>query len=204
MTRQAAIVDPAWDDRMIKAACKELGVIPSIILLTHSHDDHINMVPELVDYYGAQVYMSRVEIEFYKYSSRNLIALNDFEHLWLGGTQIMCLLTPGHTVGGTCFLLTESLFCGDTVFIEGCGTCETVGGSAYQMYDSIQKIKRIVHPSVRIYSGHSYGEDPGSRMLSHLLTNNIYFALENKEHFVQFRMRKKQTWKRDSGLWGKV
>ncbi|MFC9709437.1 MBL fold metallo-hydrolase [Paenibacillus sp. NPDC056933] len=204
MTRQTAIVDPAWDAQMIKAACKELGVIPSMILLTHSHNDHINMVPELVDYYGAQVYMSRIEIEFYKFSSKNLSALNDFDHLQLGGTQIMCLLTPGHTLGGTCYLLTESLFCGDTVFIEGCGSCETVGGSAHQMYESIQKIKRIVRPSVRIYSGHSYGEEPGSRMLGYLLTNNIYFALEHQEHFVQFRMRKNQTWKRDSGLWGKV
>lgn len=188
---QAAIVDPAWDIELITSTFSGLGVEPDTIFLTHSHYDHVNMVHQLVERFGSQVYMSAKEIDFYNFRSKNLNPVQDFDIINLGETQITCLLTPGHTAGGTCFLLSDSLFTGDTLFIEGCGLCGAEGGSPDQMFESIQKIKRTIEPHVRIYPGHSYGKDPGYP-LSYLINNNIYLQLDRKEYFVKFRMRRNQ------------
>ncbi|PEU20728.1 MBL fold metallo-hydrolase [Bacillus wiedmannii] len=191
LSKQAAIVDPSWDLELITRTCHELDVRLTKILLTHSHNDHVNLVDPIVKQFDTQVYMSAKEIEFYNFKCRNLNAIQDFNTIKLGETQISCLLTPGHTVGGTSYLLSHSLFTGDTVFIEGCGICTTIGGSPEQMFNSIQKIKSTIEPHVRIYPGHSYGKDPGYTM-SYLLKNNIYFLIESKEQFIRFRMRNNQ------------
>ncbi|PWK13054.1 MBL fold metallo-hydrolase [Tumebacillus permanentifrigoris] len=191
-SRQAAVVDPAWDLDVILDKIRALGVELTTILLTHSHDDHVNRVDALLQIYpAAQVYMSKQEIVTYGFSCANLFPFGDGEMIWLGETPITCLVTAGHTAGGACFLLEDDLLSGDTVFIEGCGICDTVGGSPVQMYESLQKIRRLVAPHVRVFPGHSYGKEPGAP-LRVLLSSNIYFQFEKVEHFVQFRMRKNQ------------
>ena len=70
--------------------------------------------------------------------------------------------------------------------------CSTPGGSAMQMFESLQMLKNTIEPHVRIYPGHSFGEEPG-RPMSYLLQQNIYFQIETPEQFVQFRMRPSQT-----------
>lgn len=191
VTRDAAIIDPAWD---LKAICNLLGVIGAqltVILLTHSHFDHIDLVEPLLNMFHPKVYMSAKEIRYYQFNCRNL---NPFQHLnkiRLGYTDITCILTPGHTTGGACFLLPDSIFTGDTIFIEGCGICIRKGGSPDKMYESIQYIKTTVNHAVRVYPGHSFGKKPGYR-LSYLMENNIYFLLDNKDMFISFRMRKNQ------------
>lgn len=191
-SRYAAIVDPAWDLELITQTLEQFAVRLKAILLTHSHIDHVNLAQTLAQRFHSRVYMSEHEAEYYRFQCNNLCLVQDLETLSIGATQITCLLTPGHTAGSTCFLLSESCFTGDTVFIEGCGICYMQGGSAERMFESIQKIKRIVKPFVQIYPGHSHGKLPGYP-LSYLLKNNIYFQFEKKEHFIQFRMRKMQN-----------
>ncbi|SFJ70044.1 MBL fold metallo-hydrolase [Thermoflavimicrobium dichotomicum] len=188
---RAAIVDPAWELELILRKILGIGAKPEAILLTHSHYDHVNLVDPLVEQFDSQVFMSKKEIDYYHFRCQNLNPVEDFDTIQLGETSITSLLTPGHTAGGTCYQLSESLFTGDTVFIEGCGICDTIGGSPDQMFDSIQKIKRHSNPDVRIYPGHSYGLEPGYP-LKYLLHNNIYFIFEKKEQFIAFRMRKNQ------------
>ena len=190
---QATIVDPAWDSERITRTFSELNAKPDKILLTHAHYDHINLVSWLVEQFDSQVYMSAREIDFYGFKCKNLHALEDAEQLTSGQTQITCLLTPGHTAGSMCYLLSESLFTGDTLFIEGCGMCNTFGGSPTQMFASIQQLKRTIGPQVCIYPGHSFGKDPGYTM-SDLFQQNIYLQIENEEHFIQFRMREGQKY----------
>lgn len=191
VTRKTAIIDPGWDLDLITSRFEEIGVKPSVILLTHSHFDHVNMVGPLVERYGSSVYMSGIECNYYQFHAPKLTCFEDMEILFLGNTRIQCLVTPGHTAGGSCFLLSDAIFTGDTVFIEGCGMCNKEGGSPGQMYESFQRIKRTVAPHVRVYPGHSYGKMPGYR-LDELEKYNIYILFNSKEHFVNFRMRKNQ------------
>ena len=162
------------------------------LVLTHSHFDHVNLVKPLLEKYDPQVVMSAKEIDYYKFTCRNLTPIENDDSLKLGNTDIKCLLTPGHTAGSTCFLLSDSLFTGDTIFTEGCGSCNTDGGSPEEIYSSIQMIKNTVPPDMFIYPGHSYGKTPG-HSLNHLLKENIYFHIDKLEHFISFRMRKNQN-----------
>lgn len=187
-TNTAAIIDPAWELTKIINMLDNLRTYLEIIMLTHSHYDHVNLVKPLIKKYNTAVYMSKKEIDYYRFKCRNLHELNDMDNISIGETEISCLLTPGHTAGGMCYLLTDSLFTGDTIFIEGCGICTFRGGSAEQMFESIQRIKSVVPLYVRVYPGHSYGKSPG-HALDYLMTENIYFQIE-RQYFLNFRMRK--------------
>lgn len=191
-TRFAAVVDPSWEIDKINNVLNELEVKLKVILLTHSHDDHVNLVPLLVEKYAPKIYMSQPEKEFYNYECPSLFNFADSEHIQLGLTSITCLITPGHTVGSACFLLNNDIFTGDTIFIEGCGGCNSEGASPEQLFESIQRMKAMLSPDIRVYPGHSFGELPGQPM-NRLLTLNIYFQL-NKEDFVKFRMRKTKAY----------
>lgn len=188
----AAIVDPAWEFDKITSVLHTLGIYPTKILLTHSHFDHVNLVKPLVQIFNSQVYMSLKEIDFYKFRCKNLNPIQHFDAIKLGQTNIAALFTPGHTVGSVSYLLTDSLFTGDTIFIEGCGICNTYGGCPEQMFSSIQMIKEKVNPDVNVYPGHSFGKKPGYP-IKYLMKENIYFLIDRKEIFVDFRMRKHQT-----------
>ena len=56
-SKTAAVVDPAWDVNAIVNHAKNLNVQITDVLLTHSHNDHINGVDELLDHYDAQVHL---------------------------------------------------------------------------------------------------------------------------------------------------
>ena len=188
-SKSALVVDPSWEINKIINKLDEEGAKLTTILLTHSHDDHTNLVNPLVKRFNANVYMSQKEIDYYDFRCRNLHALNDLDEIYINKTKVSCLLTQGHTEGGMCYLLQNCMFTGDTLFSEGCGLCLFKGGSAEKMYDSIQKIKNIVADDVHIYPGHSYGVVPG-KAFGHLRTINVYLCFEDKKKFVDFRNRR--------------
>jgi len=190
-TKAALVVDPAWEIDKITKKLYELDAHLEAILLTHSHHDHVNLVNPLVKRFSPRVYMSKTEIDYYGFRCNNLYALNDMDEINVGETRVSCLHTPGHTAGGMCYLLEDSIFTGDTIFTEGCGICNTDGGSAEQMFESIQRVKSIVTPDFLVYPGHSYGKAPG-KTIDYLMEWNIYFQFETIEYFVDFRMRKNQ------------
>lgn len=189
-TRNAIVVDPAWElDRITQQLEKKHAKLRAI-LLTHSHYDHVNLVPALSDLMQPDVFLSQKEIDASGFRCKRLNAINDNDRLLLGELPFHCLLTPGHTMGSMCFQLDKSLFTGDTLFTEGCGVCPRPGGSPEAMYLSIQRIKAEIEDDVRIFPGHSFGMSSGKTM-GHLRKNNIYLQL-NREHFIKFRMRKNQ------------
>lgn len=190
-TNSAIVIDPAWElDKITNKLC-ELNSNLVAIFLTHSHYDHVNIVDPLIKMYNPIVYMAKEEIDYYKFECINLKPLYDKETIRIGETYILCILTPGHTMGGMCYLLKNSLFTGDTIFIEGCGICFGDGGSEEQMFSSIQKVKSMVPKDVKVFPGHSYGKSPG-QTIECLMRENIYFQIDTKEIFVNFRRRKNQ------------
>lgn len=190
-TRDALIIDPAWEFKKVTAMLSFLEVRLAAIALTHSHHDHVNLVEPLIKQFNPIVYMSRKEIDYYRFRCSNLQAVDDMDIIKVGETEVSCMLTPGHTAGGMCYLLPDSIFTGDTIFTEGCGICGFDGGSAEQMYNSIQRIKSEVPSNVSVYPGHSYGRAPG-HTIEYLRKQNIYFQIEDMEKFINFRMRKNQ------------
>lgn len=192
ISKEAVIVDPAWEiDKIIKEIDKYNLKITKVVL-THSHNDHVNLVEEFINRYNAEVFISKDEAEFYKYKVKNLNLVSDGDYIMVGNVAIKCILTPGHTCGSLCFYVEDELFTGDTLFIEGCGRCDLEGGSAHSMFHSIQKIKRIFSNKTKVYPGHSYGFGNGLTLLE-LSKINIYYNINKLEDFVNFRMRKNQS-----------
>jgi len=192
-TQAAALVDPAWELETIAAMLRAQDVRLETILLTHSHYDHVHLVPELLRLYRPTVCMAQAEIDYYGFRCERLIGLQDGDVCRWGGLAATAWLTPGHTAGGMCYQVQDSLFTGDTLFSEGCGVCTMDGGDPEQLYDSLCRLQAHFAPETRIYPAHSYGVVPG-QPLDVVQSLNIYLQFEKKEHFVDFRMRKNQKY----------
>lgn len=190
--KEAIIIDPAWELDKIKNKISSYNVKVTSILLTHYHYDHINLVEDLTDLYHCEVYIGLDEINYYNFKCQNLQPLFDGGSISFGNDNIISIETPGHSRGSMCFLIDNKLFTGDTLFMEGCGVCDMMGGNASDMYDSVQKIKKYVDSNTLIYPGHCFLLPVGERY-NEVLENNIYLQLNDKERFVEFRMRKNQT-----------
>lgn len=190
-SKEILLVDPAWKFNTIKKAVNNINGKVKYVLLTHSHFDHINLADAVAKEYNAKVFMSDIEINDYKFRCNNLNSIHDNDEIYLGNTKIECILTPGHTSGSMCYYADGNLFTGDTVFIEGCGMCNTPGGSAEKMYYSIKRLINIIPKETLIYPAHSYGKRVGYDM-QYLLKNNIYFNIDNIDQFISFRMRRGQ------------
>jgi hydroxyacylglutathione hydrolase len=188
-TREAIIVDPAWEIDKVDRALAETGVRLREVLVTHSHPDHIHLARTVSDRYDCPIRMSREEIAVSGYHAPRLIAVDG---PWdVGGMRIVPILTPGHTPGCICYAIGENLFTGDVLFAEGCGICPD-HDAAHAMYRSLSDLKQRVSPSVRVFPGHSFGEPPGQPM-SKLLKQNMYLQFKTAESFVAFRMRSGQS-----------
>lgn len=191
-TKAAAIVDPAWRIDIIKNLLIEEGAVLRYVLLTHSHFDHINLASQMALAFNCTVLMHASEIRFYQVQLPNLLAIEDDEEIWIGATMVRCIATPGHTRGGCCYRLSESLITGDTLFNEGCGVCHLHGGSAHDMFHSLQKLKQSVGEDIRVFPGHSFGTALG-RTFGELKETNIYLHIRDVDSFVKFRMRGAQS-----------
>ncbi len=188
-TRNAACVDPAWEFESISNKLLALNAELKLVLLTHSHHDHTNLVSPIIQNYNSKIYMHISEINDYGFNCTNLIEFRDNEVIKLGNTIIKTIWTPGHTSGSSCFFLGGDIFTGDTLFIEGVGVCiPEIGGDPQNFFDSIQHIKKLLHMNTNVHPGHSFGETPGQPFRD-LFDKNIYLHIDDKDLFNNFRMR---------------
>ncbi len=188
-TKKTAIVDPSWEYDKIISRIEDLQLEPEMILLTHSHWDHINLAPKISKKYNIPIYISAEEKKVYNLTNEIYEPLQDQKIILLGENRILCLLTPGHTLGSMCFISDEIMLSGDTIFMEGCGICENYK-IAEMMFESVQRIKNEISRNVNVYAGHRYNRDNG-QSLAWIIDNNIYFDFKNKDDFINFLMRKR-------------
>ena len=64
-TKESAIVDPAWDMTEIYEYLNNNNLILKKILLTHSHNDHVNAVDEVLDKFDTQIHINKKEKVFW-------------------------------------------------------------------------------------------------------------------------------------------
>lgn len=184
------LVDPAWNYQLINDFLADHQIVLQGVLLTHAHEDHTNLAQEFSSKHDVPVFMSGIEIEDYGFNCLNLNNADHLQEIAIGEFKVIPILTPGHTSGSVCYLIDNHLFSGDTVFIEGVGMCIDKGSDAGRLYDSVQFIKHHIAANTLFWPGHSFGQSPG-KSLDFLLANNIYFQFDKREHFVNFRMRKR-------------
>jgi glyoxylase-like metal-dependent hydrolase (beta-lactamase superfamily II) len=118
VTRQAAVVDPAWEvDRIVRIA-QDDGYTLSKVLITHTHQDHtggemfghyIPGVVELLEQVDVPVYVHKTEMHILKnVPDSSKVGTESHQVIDLGGdVEITLIHTPGHTPGSQCFLVQE-------------------------------------------------------------------------------------------------
>jgi glyoxylase-like metal-dependent hydrolase (beta-lactamase superfamily II) len=185
-----AVVDPAWDVPAILDAAAQDGRKVTHALVTHCHFDHTNGLQPLLERQPVQVVAQKAEVAF----SRELASLGDALHpveagevVDLGGLQLKCLHTPGHTPGSQCFHAEDALVTGDTLFIGACGRCDLAGGDPEAMFGSLKRL-RALDPGTVVYPGHDYGDTPSSSLRDEIRVNP-YLKLAERDAFVNYRMR---------------
>ena len=180
----ALIVDPAWQADFIKSVIAEKKLNLIGILLTHSHFDHRN-ADEVFHNKNIPLYIAEAEIPYWDDCPRNAIALHDQDEIAFGNNKIKCHLTPGHTKGSICYEIASNLITGDTLFINGCGRTDLPGGDTAEMFETLQKIKKM-SPDLMLFTGHSYGDVPYEKLGSQI-KRNPYLLIEDKAKFLEFR-----------------
>lgn len=163
-----ALVDPAFEvDRLLRVA-DESGCRVGAILLTHSHLDHIEGVPELLRRLGPlPVYVGTAELDAVaaylaaEGVKPELVPLPGDGALRLGGLGVQVLATPGHTPAGRSFYLPElgALLPGDTLFVGSVGRPRTPA-DAPQLWASLMRLCDELPEETRVYPGHDYGRTP--------------------------------------------
>jgi hydroxyacylglutathione hydrolase len=188
-TREAAIVDPAWElDRLMREVeARNLKV--TTVLVTHTHNDHIESVGELVAKTGAVVVVSPREVAAVRGDARTIVDAVDGVDIAIGRCGVRVLETPGHTVGGVCFLADGYIVTGDLMFVGGCGRTDFTGGDTATMWRSLQRVTALPEET-RVYPGHDYGDRPTST-LGHELQTNRFLLCKNLEEFRTMRERKR-------------
>ena len=190
-SKQAVLVDPAWQFDTVQQTLEQAQARPIAVLLTHHHMDHINLANKCAKHFDIPVFMSQAEIDTYHFRCLNLQPLPTTPQFLLGTILIHAISTPGHTQGSTCFLVDNALFTGDTLFNEGCGICVGKGACPRQMFASLSMLQNTLSDDTLIFPGHRYGSELG-QTFAFVKNNNIYLQLKNQEEFVAFRMRKGQ------------
>ena len=186
-TKDAAIVDPAWDLTEVLNFTTQNGLKLRKILLTHSHHDHVNSIDALLKKYDLPIYINKFEASFWKKKYDNLIITGSNDSFSLGKSPVSTIHTPGHTPGSCCYLFDKNLIAGDTLFVFGCGRCDLHGGNPEEMYNSLKNLKNNLDQNTIIMPGHNYSIKRQST-IGEEITGNPFFSFDNLKDFVQYRM----------------
>lgn len=190
-TRTCAVVDPAWDAELIVEEADKLDVAITHVLCTHSHFDHVNRVDALVEKLDVPVHMLGEEIDFSGFGSENLRRHRPGDVLTIGKhLELTFVHTPGHTPGSTTYRIRDAIVTGDTMFVQGCGRCDFVGGDPEVMFGTLKGLVDSLPRETRMYPGHNYGPVAVST-LDEELRDNPFLQHQTVRDFVTHRMEGK-------------
>lgn len=197
VTREAAVIDAAWDIDRIVQIVEQDDLRLKAALVTHFHPDHLggdfmnHHIPgaaELLERnLPIKVYIHKAEADFAGriagLSASDLVRTDGTDVLTLGNVSLRLLHTPGHSPGSQCFLVDGRLISGDTLFIGSCGRVDVPGSDPAQMYDSlVNKLKQLPDDTV-LYPGHNYGDRPTST-IGEEKRHNVYMRFTRLEDFL--------------------
>lgn len=151
-----AAVDPALAQPVLTAIAKNNWKLTHI-LNTHHHWDHVGGNLELKEQTGCQIIASRFDKDRIPGID---ITVSENDIVTLGNIEASIIETPGHTLGHIVyhFFEEQALFCGDTLFVMGCG--RLFEGTAEQMWLSLNKLKALPG-ATKVYCTHEYTQTNG-------------------------------------------
>ncbi len=141
------------------------------ILESHVHADHLSAAPYLQEHLGGKIGIGEnitvvqntfgkvfnEGTEFQRDGSQFDALFKEGDSFHIGQMRADVLHTPGHTPACLTYVVGDAAFVGDTLFMPDFGTarCDFPGGSAEDLFASIQKILSLPDET-RIFVGHDY------------------------------------------------
>lgn len=218
-TGRAAVVDPVLDfdpasgrtstssaDEVV-AFVEDNKLRVDWILETHVHADHLSGAPYISESLGGKAAIGK-DVTAVQEAFKDVFNLKDlatdgsqFEHLFadaetfsVGDIEAYVIATPGHTPACVTYVIGDAAFVGDTLFMPDFGSARTdfPGGSAPQLYESIQKILALPDDT-RLFMCHDY-KAPGRDVyawetsVAEQRANNIHINDKvSRDEFVAMR-----------------
>lgn len=228
-TKDAVVIDPVLDydlesGRVDEISLKTLvgfltseNLKPHVCLETHAHADHLSSSHFLKTKYPDMKIAISENIKIVQKTFKEILKveetfcadgrqfdhlIHDQERLHAGSIEIKAISTPGHTPACMSFLIGNSVFTGDALFIEdsGTGRCDFPEGSASDLYHSVHDKLYHLPDETEVYVGHDY--QPAGRELRFKTTigqskrQNIQLKTETeKDQFIFFRSERDKTLK---------
>ena len=160
-TKDACIIDPGGNAKILINKIEELGCNIKFILLTHGHFDHVEALNEVSTKFKVPIYINDIEVDFmkkdrtvYGQAPSSYIAINEGDTIPFGNGSIKAIHTPGHTKGGMCYLYEDAIFTGDTLFKGAVGRSDFIGGDFSELIAGIKTKLLVLDNDIKVYPGH--------------------------------------------------
>ncbi len=154
-TKEALVIDPGDDVDEILRILERHGLRLTQIAVTHAHIDHIGGARKLKEATGALVMMNENDFPLYDRIEVQAAWMGvatperteidtparEGDRLWVGGTDLEVLHTPGHTPGSISLWIPgeKKLLAGDTLFRDSIGRTDLPGGDSRRILRSIRE-----------------------------------------------------------------
>jgi glyoxylase-like metal-dependent hydrolase (beta-lactamase superfamily II) len=150
---------------------KETGLTVEWILETHAHADHLSAAPYLKEKLGGKIAIgskiTTVQSVFAKIFNEgddfpcdgsqfdNLF--EDGDSFTIGSIRAVALNVPGHTPADMAYIIGDSAFVGDTMFMPDYGSARAdfPGGDARTLFRSIRRLMQLP-AETRVFLCHDY------------------------------------------------
>ncbi len=222
-TRHCAVIDSVLDfnsaaGRISQESADELieyvrdqGFTTEWVLETHVHADHLSAAPYVQEQLGGKLGIgAKITVvqetfgkvfnagtAFERDGSQFDALFEDGDTFTVGEMNARAISTPGHTPACMSYVIEDAAFTGDTIFMPDFGSarCDFPGGSATQLYNSIQKLFELPDDTT-IFVGHDY-KAPGRDEFAWQTTvgeekaRNIHVGGgKSKDEFVELRVER--------------
>lgn len=182
-SKKCAIIDSVLDynpaaGRTSTASADEVvsfvrsrGLEVEWILETHIHADHLTASHYLKEKLGGKIAISnhivdvlKTWVPIFHTEADTPMDGSQFDHIFkddekfkIGDMEAQIIHTPGHTPADSTYLIGDTAFVGDALFLPdvGTGRCDFPDGSAEDSYNSTRKILALPDDT-RVYVGHDY------------------------------------------------
>jgi hydroxyacylglutathione hydrolase len=180
-TREAMIVDPGDEAVRILAVLERRNLDAKLIVVTHTHIDHVAVLEEVKEATGASVAMHREAFDSAQRDAPMLRALlgatpralsqpdvylEDGDKVKVGDLEFETLFCPGHAYGHICLYGQGVVFTGDALFAGGIGRFDLPGGDGKLLLRGIRDKLLTLPDETVVLSGHGPSSTIGEEKAS--------------------------------------